>query len=830
MSSSKKQSKLENALPLDGHENNDPDNKSVDESNSKTEQQSKTLFEKKSRKRKYLNKMLHLLKEFLIMVLVAITYAAITNDPPKIGKSPAAYRFFPENSYITDWYRGEISEAINKARSADIAFVMFYAPWDAECQHARKEFQMVAHYMHQEVTFSAVNCWQPGSECKTQYSKFYRWPVLIAYPTHGRGLQYNGPLVAVYMMQFLKKLINPFTRSSDRNVLTLLHKYDAVVAATVNAKPYSREYGVFYQTILMLLEKDPLQEIGVSIQTQPAYDENGELNEPELSLHMWNETMFYQGEWEIEPILNWIVKHVHQVTAWISPSGSKSLSLASHLQPGPALILFTPKNPLASHNDFYSMLREIGQDYNSCGGNNWINVLKLGIRLERRAKYLEHLRLIEMCSSKKIKFRKVVSANLWSNTSYCLENKHQTENPLTIESNMVHYYGETSTSKGCQEVRHQEIVYKTSQLSDVLDDKSPENLRNHLSREVCRKFLIAQKYQPSVFSSELYNTDENYNITGLKCRTNKSLSFISMDSLYYHHYAEKLGIDLSKKPNKAAAVILDDKMESHYIMAGAISESNLKGFIYNYTRGSLKRALRSLATIISKNTHAYPNNQHCSSDDDKFCIKELYATNFLETVSQKDRAVIIFYYSKQCSFCNGISYRFLTVSKYFASMRDFQFARIDGDLNLIPWEYTMETYPTILFIPPNKIAESRVFPMEMPITVPNLIGFILANLDPPLKLQAMWTLCDRTKFYSNATECHLSLRLQISSSIEKVLQEWRWSSNEEKIILSLKLQQLHALQNLFIEDTQNISVVQYHFSRLKLIEKNISQPSIEVNL
>lgn len=68
--------------------------------------------------------------------------------------------------------------------------------------------------MHKQVTFSAVNCWQPGSECKTQYSKVHKWPILIAYPTHGRGIQYNGPLVAVHMIAFLKKLISPFSKKN----------------------------------------------------------------------------------------------------------------------------------------------------------------------------------------------------------------------------------------------------------------------------------------------------------------------------------------------------------------------------------------------------------------------------------------------------------------------------------------------------------------------------------------------------------------------------------------------------------------------------------------
>lgn len=53
---------------------------------------------------------------------------------------------------------------------------MFYAPWSAESQYARQPFESVAKLFHKEAHFAAINCWQPGGECKQQYAKvdFYR--------------------------------------------------------------------------------------------------------------------------------------------------------------------------------------------------------------------------------------------------------------------------------------------------------------------------------------------------------------------------------------------------------------------------------------------------------------------------------------------------------------------------------------------------------------------------------------------------------------------------------------------------------------------------------
>lgn len=130
---------------------------------------------------------------------------------------------------VTDWYRGQISAAIEQARTAEVAFVMFYAPWDAESQAVREHFQEAAEYLSSKIVFSAVNCWQPGSECKTQYSKVYNWPVLIAYPCHTRGIQYNGPYNVYHFIRFLNAISRPLIRvTSDEDVNSLIASYDVI--------------------------------------------------------------------------------------------------------------------------------------------------------------------------------------------------------------------------------------------------------------------------------------------------------------------------------------------------------------------------------------------------------------------------------------------------------------------------------------------------------------------------------------------------------------------------------------------------------------------------
>lgn len=212
--------------------------------------------------------------------------------------------------------------------------------------------------MQKLVFFSAINCWQPGSECRNQYSKVYNWPVLIAYPAHGRGVLYSGPRTAPHMMRFLNSMMKPIIRVSDPQEINLLmSSYDALIVGEVNALPGSPDFGNLYVTALRLLEKDPFQEVGFVVLTVGDYNSDQNFH-PKLKIHLWNETMIYPSDnpWKTGPLLNWILKTIHQVTSWVSPVGTKSQQLSLYVQPGPTLVLFTPRNPLASSVDYYDLV------------------------------------------------------------------------------------------------------------------------------------------------------------------------------------------------------------------------------------------------------------------------------------------------------------------------------------------------------------------------------------------------------------------------------------------------------------------------------------------
>lgn len=48
-------------------------------------------------------------------------------------------------------------------------------------------------------------------------------------------------------------------------------------------------------------------------------------------------------------------------------------------------------------------------------------------------------------------------------------------------------------------------------------------------------------------------------------------------------------------------------------------------------------------------------------------------------------------------------------------------------------------------------SETRVFQTNVPITVTNLLGFVLTNIDPHLKIGAIWSLCLQIKVWKRQT-------------------------------------------------------------------------------
>ncbi|XP_019764085.1 thioredoxin domain-containing protein 11 isoform X2 [Dendroctonus ponderosae] len=775
--------------------------------------------------KEYMAKMLNLIRELIIFCLLMMAISALTNDPPKVSKAAAATPFLSKNALVKDFYKGELSAAIDYARNFEFSFIMFYAPWDAQSQAARKEFLAAANYMKDYVVFTAVNCWQPQSECRNQYNKVYRWPVLIVYPCFGPGIKYNGPISAPHMISFLYKLMKPLKKISDTN----LNFEEAFVVAELNALPKSREFSVYYTIALKYLESD--YEGRITFYVKPV-----KVSQNKLSLYLWNQVRVLDiepGDWKVAPILNWIIKSSESPSSWLAPSGSKSSLLSDVLQPGPSLILFTAKNPLHSANDYYMMLQEVAHEYKNC--DDW--GLNYDMATKRSRNLLEYQKLKRMCQVKSTpaKLNDVWSLSISapfvnsSSNKLTIGNKQVDCNsinlgvrePFTCQGLIAEKFPDVPIKSGkFKNALRESELYPTSMWRQDSDPKSMQNLRKLLRRDKCRTFLLAEELTKAIFvESNIENTDQ-IDISTLGCdKVNGSLNFIALDSLRYYMFAERLGIDLSTKSDSSAVVILDESLETHYIMQGRINSTNLRRFVQRFSNNTLTRSMKSSVNVVHNYTPSYRIRTEDNADTFTVYVEEIDSTNFLDTIQQQNKATVLMYYSKQCSYCNGISYVFLTLARKLSFVDNLQFARIDGDINILPWEYTMEEFPTILFIPTNRKEESRVYPSNIPITVPHLLGFILSNVDVSSKLHVMYSVCLHSQLEKDKNICMATIRNETLSLIDKTLTYWRKSNNRHRQLLLHNLKQLRQLHFLFNHSPDDYKLIESYFKKLQVYEK-----------
>ncbi|XP_053997543.1 thioredoxin domain-containing protein 11 [Hylaeus anthracinus] len=762
-----------------------------------------------------------------ICFFLAVTFTALTalhSSPPKISKPPSAKPFFNQSSIVLDFYKGHLGAMIERVSEADFSFVMYYAPWDAESQAVRPEFENVAQYYRTQIFFAAINCWHPNSECRAHYNKIQSYPVLMLYPSRDSGIQYRGIHTLPYMIRFLNAVMNPIVRiTHTEQLIDLFVNYDAVVVGYFNFTRLDRTpgYREFYKAAIRALEKDPNRELVFAIVTSALSSERDHniYKFPSANLLMWNESLRYpeDTEWTSENILNWISSSIHLPALWLQPPGVKALTLAPYLKEGPVLFLFTPRNPLHLENYNYNLIREIGlQDY-ICVDNLMTKNIIQHLSLNRRTAIARHFEKNRQCI-KLLKENKNqlnestvnVFIQQWINDSCCanivmnkcslckkfgLSNVEREASVCKLDSDNLNPVCrgvdifKISTMEDLQEkydvccnkdrvtiklqqgFKSKSQRYKTSLFTANKDDaRSANAIKQAYLKQDCRRWITGNKYHQPIFPRD---SPEHPNITLTEslCKMNKTLALIAIDSLHFFHFAESLGIDILKKKDKTAVVILDAARESQYVMQEDFNRYALIQFINNYTEGFLQRTLRSnnskrFGQKFKSKTNCETKNLQC------ICIPELITETFLDTVLDPTKDVVVMYYSPFCAFCSAISYVYLTVAHYLREMDHLLFVRVDGDNNDLPWEYNMNRFPSILFFPAKRKEDSTVYPFPLPITIPNLINFVLANLDGDSHVEALINIC-QSEAGEQPDTCIVRTRWLCLDIIQQLLRDYR---------------------------------------------------------
>lgn len=99
---------------------------------------------------------------------------------------------------------------------------------------------------------------------------------------------------------------------------------------------------------------------------------------------------------------------------------------------------------------------------------------------------------------------------------------------------------------------------------------------------------------------------------------------------------------------------------------------------------------------------------------------------------------MVLYTSQSCAFCQVTTHVFETLKRLIPSDL-VEFVSIDASANDLPWSFTALAVPSVLYF--NSSEETRAFPMSKGLSVPNLLSFIVANLDGQTRVKLALSIC-----------------------------------------------------------------------------------------
>ncbi|XP_061888874.1 thioredoxin domain-containing protein 11 isoform X2 [Entelurus aequoreus] len=607
-------------------------------------------------------------------------------------------RFFSTESPVIDLYMGQL-DSVERLRSmAEVSFVFFYAPWCAHSMAARQEVQLVAKKLAKQVQFVAINCWWSKGKCRKQ-KHIYQYPIIQLFYRRFGPIEYRGPFVAAYVQSFILRVITPLTYLPTTETLQEFlswHESRVVGFFDFNSSPQPPGYVTYLTSALEALKRDFRGTVRFGVVTNRQVAGAISMKEDEsIYLHRrFNASLIFprrDRNLTTQAVCNWVFEHRESVLQWLQPPGTKSYMLEQELSKGAALLLFLPHNPLDAKPDgLLQQVADLALRYHSCDstlnqGSSWpccqcVIVPNASV-------------LCDVCS--------LHSTPLGGATlkHCCLDDRA----PLACSSFQLSYSPMSKHSACCK---------KVPQL--------------HKTKEVSRS-----------------SSSKDDNLTGLRCQTNRTLRFYLLDVDLNWPLAVRLGAELHRNRSMAHghqetgeqgdgsfAAIVNLKDEVHYVLqqnrANSLTES-LEAFIRNFSSpySLLQRHLLGEDQRVSAATR--PDE----SEPPRTLITELTTSSFLPCVMNLHKDVLLFYYTQWCGFCSVLNHVLIQLARLLQRNSNVTVARVNVARNDLPWEFMADRVPSILFFPRYRKHESRKFPDDLPITLPNLLRFILKHSGPP---------------------------------------------------------------------------------------------------
>ncbi|XP_048189211.1 thioredoxin domain-containing protein 11 isoform X1 [Perognathus longimembris pacificus] len=673
--------------------------------------------------------------------------------------------FFSSRSPVLDLFQGQLDYAEHARQDSEVVLLFFYAPWCGQSIAARAEIEHAASQLSDQVLFVAVNCWWNQGKCRKQKHFFY-FPVIHLYHRSFGPIEYKGPMSAVYIEKFIRRVMKPLLYiPSQSELLDFLSNYEPGVLGyfEFSGSPQPPGYLTFFASALHSLKKDYLGTVRFGVITNKHLAKLVSLvHSGSVYLHRhFNTSLVFPREvmnFTAENIYKWASENQELLFRWLRPHGGKSLLLNNELKKGPALFLFIPFDPLAKRHPLLDEITQVALEYNNCHRDQVVERL------------LQHLRRVDMPGLQSLAPEPLAplpdtqlrpsspccntvvlpQGHTFSRThnvcELCVNQTVGGTKPSSVSMPHCSFF-EMAAALDSFYLKEQTFYHVASgsmECSNFLTSYSPFSYCTACCRTIHHGMVGFVDSEQEAFEtpavafsplekceaatpSPVPHIEENRYLfpevglastafTGLSCRTNKTLNIYLLDSNLFWLYAERLGAPSSTRV-KEFATIVDVKEESHYVLdpKQALMKFTLESFIQNFSvlYSPLKRHL------IGSNSAQFPS-QHL--------ITEVTTDTFWEVVLRK-QDVLLLYYAPWCGFCPSLNHIFIQLARLLPG-DILTVARIDVSQNDLPWEFMVDRLPTILFFPCNRKDLSVKYPGDLPITLPNLLRFILHHSDP----------------------------------------------------------------------------------------------------
>ncbi|CAD5212722.1 unnamed protein product [Bursaphelenchus okinawaensis] len=664
-----------------------------------------------------------------------------------VRKPPLPRPFFGPNTSVNDYYNGNFGRAYDMYNKADLSVTFFYAPWSLHSKEAKREYVRLGQLLNNtnlSVKLNAVNC--DTGFCRHLF-KVHNYPAILAVATGGIPVFYEEVPVADKIFNWILHMFRPMHRLNqidDKKYND--NRYDMITVAylTVNANhPLFREFKVFRAAAL----KSPNSRIGFFYTTDLEIAEKFGLKENGL-FKIGNKLYRIGAETTSQAVLETINKHYKEIEGSLVANWRTELKESEGLmstqlfdlvnKSKTAVVFFTSMHGEFGTSENLESLRKIAFEYYQCDKNETtVEEDPADVNINFNVfdeKCVLKQNLIDKCCKELKEY------------DACGKRKEESDEYSTKEDEngrkLGEYYG-----KNCKNLQ----FLKKKSLQNHCCKSSKDQLK--LPQDVV--FECYSKKSQKLGTTEDLPTKKLGDIKGIRgngCQVNRTVQFIAAEKRFSGYFGRIWNLNGGRfgfTEDTIAVISIEQEVIKEIEFKRDLN--NLLDFLENMdatTLGTLSFSEKNRQSLFTNTTDSIDLQENPISRP-SVLVKldsERFKTEILNNPNRTHSAVVFFSGGSAHGQSVAVTYILHAVKQEFVKFESLlKFYIIDTSRNSLPYAYVFDSLPSIVFFPPAKSFHLQIahYPTGLPITVPNVLAFLISRATPELKWRLALRSCTK---------------------------------------------------------------------------------------